>query len=113
MHVGLHGPGWFYVLGILPRADLALSTSRARATDLDHGQNLRKGSGRAPCVPQHREHEKRPAAGRGKNVKEPKKTHLYMCARLSFGEWDVYRGLTQAGMPQGKIIKRHPAVVAA
>ena len=30
--------------------------------------------------------------------------------RLPFGEWDVPRGVTQAGMPQGKIINRHPAV---
>ena len=28
-----------------------------------------------------------------------------------FGEWDVLRGVTQAGMPQGKIINRHPAVL--
>ena len=30
-------------------------------------QNLRAGSGRAPCVPRSREHQKRPAAGREKN----------------------------------------------
>ena len=29
--------------------------------------------GRAPCVPLSREHEKRPAAGREKNAKVPKK----------------------------------------
>ena len=33
---------------------------------------------RAPCVPRSREHEKRPAAGREKNAKVPKKTHLYI-----------------------------------
>ena len=34
LSVGLHGPGWLYVLGVLPRADVPLSTPRARATDL-------------------------------------------------------------------------------
>ena len=56
-----------YVLGRPPRADVPLSTSRARATDLGRGANLRIGSGRAPCVPRSREHEERSAAGREKN----------------------------------------------
>ena len=68
VRVGLHGPGWLYVLGMPPRADVPLSTPRARATDLGRGPNLRMGSGRAPCVPRSREHEERPAAGREKNA---------------------------------------------
>ena len=41
-------------------------------------------------------------------------SQLYnMHIRLSFGEWDVSRGVTQAGMPQGKVINRHPAVLVA
>ena len=66
VRVGLHGPGWLYVLGMPPQADVPLSTPRARATDLGRGPNLRMGSGRAPCVPRSREHEERPAAGREK-----------------------------------------------
>ena len=68
VRVGLHGPGWLNVLGMPPRADVPLSTPRARATDLGRGPNLRMGSGRAPCVPRSREHEERPAAGKEKNA---------------------------------------------
>ena len=39
------------------------------------------------------------------------KAHLYHGARPPFGEWDVPRGVTQAGMPQRKIINRHPVVL--
>ena len=77
VRVGLHGPGWLYVLRILPRGDVPLSTPRARATDLGRGPNLRMGSGRAPCVPRSREHEERPAAGREKNA-EGWKEHTYL-----------------------------------
>ena len=69
-----------------------LSTARARATDLGQGPNLRTGSGRAPCVPRSREHEKRPAAGRDKNAKGPKEQYTYMhmsgggCLCLSWTE---------------------------
>ena len=77
MYVGLHGPGWLYVLGIPPRADLPLYTPRARATDPGQGPNLRAGSGRAPCVPRSREHEERAAAGRQKDADVPKK-HIYI-----------------------------------
>ena len=55
----------------------------------------------------------RPAAGREKNAEGPKNTYLYRYTRLPFGEWDVSRRVTQAGMPQGKIINRHPAVLVA
>ena len=68
VRVGLHGPGWLYVLGMPPRADVPLSTPTERATDHGRGPNLRTGSGRAPCVPRTREHEERPAAGREKNA---------------------------------------------
>ena len=40
-----------------------------------------------------------------------KNTVILCYTRLPFGEWDVTRGVTQAGMPQGKIINRHPAVL--
>ena len=78
LYIGLQGPGWLYMLGIPPRADVPLWTPRARATDLGQGPNLRAGSGRAPCVPRSREHEKRPAAGREKNAKVPEKHNLYI-----------------------------------
>ena len=68
VRVGLHGPGWLYVLGMPPQADVPLSTPRARATDLGRGPNLRMGSVRAPCVLRSQEHEERPAAGREKNA---------------------------------------------
>ena len=68
LYVGLHAPGWLYVLGMPPRTDVPLLTPRARATDLGQGPNLRMGSGRASCVPRSREHEERSAAGRAKNA---------------------------------------------
>ena len=78
LYVGLQRPGWLYVLGIPPRADLPLWTPRARATDPGQGPNLGAGSGRPPCLPRNREHEGRPAAGREKNAEWAKKTHLYI-----------------------------------
>ena len=94
MYVGLHGPGWLYVFGIPPWGDLPLWTSRARATDLGQGPNLRTGSWWAPCVPRSREHEERSAAGRNKNADGPKNhTHIYIYeyiriyASLSTGWW--------------------------
>ena len=79
MYVGLHEPGWLYVLGIPPWTDwdLLLWTPRARATDLGQGPNLGAGSGRAPCAPRSREHEDRLADGREKNAEGPKK-HIYI-----------------------------------
>ena len=68
VRVGLHVPGWFYVLGMPRRADVPLSIPTARDTDLGRGPHLRQGSRRAPCVPQLREYEERPAAGREKNA---------------------------------------------
>ena len=87
MYVGLHGPGWLYVLGIPPRADLSLWPSRTRATYLGQGPNLRAGSGRAPCEPRRREHEERPAAVREKNNQGQKKyifIYVYICVPGSF-----------------------------
>ena len=76
--MGLHGPGWLYVLGMPTRADVPLSTPRARATDLDRVPNLRMGSGRAPCIPRSREHEERPAAGREKKCLKGEK-NTFIC----------------------------------
>ena len=76
LYVGLHGPGWLYVLGMLPRGYLPLWTPRARATDV--GQSLVFRG--VPCVPRSRELEKRPAAGREKNTVSwcTTKTHVYI-----------------------------------
>ena len=78
VRVSLHGPGWLYVLGMPPRADVPLSTPRARATDLGRGPNLCMGSGRALCVPRSREHEERPVVGREKMPKGKKNTFIYI-----------------------------------
>ena len=83
LFLGLHAPGWLYVLGIPPRGDLPLWTPRARATDLGQGPNLRAGSGRAPCVPRSREHEKRPATGREQMPKCQKNTFIHSNTRFS------------------------------
>ena len=42
-YVGLHGPGWLYVLGITPRGDLPLRAPTARATGLGQDLNLCHG----------------------------------------------------------------------
>ena len=39
VRVGLHGRGWLYVLGMPSRAEVPLPTPRARATDLGRGPN--------------------------------------------------------------------------
>ena len=85
MYVGLLGPGWLYVLGIPPRADLPLWTPRARAADLGQGPNLRKGSGLAPSVLGSREHEERRMAGGEKNAEGLKK-HIYICIYICMYE---------------------------
>ena len=85
VRVGLHGPGWLYVLGMPPRADVPLSKPRACATDLGRGPNLRMGSGRAPCVPRGREHEERRATGRKKMPKGEKTHWVSRPLRLVFG----------------------------
>ena len=38
-----------------------------------------------------------------KMLKGQKKTFIHSKTRLPFGEWDVSSGVTQAGMPQGKL----------
>ena len=83
VRVGLHGPGWLYVLGMPPRADFPLSTPRARAADLGRGPNLRMGSGRAPCVPRAESTRKDPWPEEEK-MPNREKTHLYMyiCSRM-------------------------------
>ena len=77
VRVGLHGSGWLYVVGMTPRADVPLSTPRARSTDLGRGPNLRMWFGRAPCVPRSREREERPAAESEKMPKGGKITFIY------------------------------------
>ena len=68
VRVGMHEPGWLYVLGMPPRAGLPPPIPRARATDLGRGPNLGIGCRRAPCVPRSREHEEKPAVGREYNA---------------------------------------------
>ena len=68
VRVGMHEPGWLYVLGVPPRAGLPPPIPRARATDLGRGPNLGIGCRRAPCVPRSREHEEKPAVGREYNA---------------------------------------------
>ena len=91
--VGLHGPGWLYVLGMPPRADVPLSTPGARVTDLGRGSNLRIGPGRAPCVPRAESTRKDP---RPEEKKMPKgeKTHLsiYMYEYILFVHADERGG---------------------
>ena len=98
MYVGLHEPGWLYVLGIPPWTDwdLLLWTPRARATDLGQGPNLGAGSGRAPCAPRSREHEDRLADGREKNAEGPKKhIFIYVQGFPSGCVWREIPGVTQ------------------
>ena len=88
-----------------PRADVPLSTPRARATNLGRGPNLRIGSGRAPCVPRIREHQER---RKRKKCRRVKKTHFYICI------YDHTRGLawchrshTQMSHKLSQMMPRH------
>ena len=74
---------------------------------LAHG--IRAGSQRA-AEPRKRENT---TSRKRKKGQREKKTHLYTCTRLPFNEWDVSREVTQAGMPQGKVINRHQEVLVA
>ena len=81
MYVGLHAPGWLYVLGSLPERTYHFEPPIARATDLGQAPNLRAESGPAPCVTRSREHEERPTAARETNAEGPKKNiyiHSYI-----------------------------------
>ena len=71
-HVGLHAPGWLYVLGNVSQWLLA---SFRDFEPPEHGPRASSRAhtwvgvyGRVPCVSRIREHEKRPAAGREKNA---------------------------------------------
>ena len=101
--MGLHAPGWLYVLEISPRADLLLWTPRARATDLGDGPNLRAGSGPASWVPQSREREERPAAGREKHAERQKNTVIDMYFEVYILCWLYVKTLTAVWW-SGKLI---------
>ena len=77
LYVGLHGPGWLYMLGMPPRGDLRLWTPRARATDLGQGPNLRRGV-RAGSLRATEPRAREKTRGR-KSKKMPmcKKKHIY------------------------------------
>ena len=51
--------------------------------------------------------------GRRKNAPSVEKKHDFTLLQGSFEEWDVSRGVTQVGMPQGNVFNRHPAVLVA
>ena len=44
---------------------------------------------------------------------DEKYKNIRIHTRFPFGEWDVSRGVTQTGMPQGKVINRHLEVLVA
>ena len=75
---GLHGPGWLYVLGMSPRADVPLSTPRARATDLGRGPNLRIGSGGLPVCHGTESTRKDPRPEEKEMPKGEKNTFIYI-----------------------------------
>ena len=103
------GPGWLYVLGIPPRADLSLWTPGARATDLGQGPNMRKGPERAACVPRSREHDERSAA-REKEIPKGQQTHLYIY-RVPLQ--DVWREIPEVTQVEEKGHEGSTAVVTA
>ena len=59
-------------------------------------------------MPRSGEHEERPERKNAEGLKKHIYIYLY---KAPLREWDVPRGVTQAGMPQGKMINRHPAVL--
>ena len=75
-YVGLYGPGWVYVLGMLPHGHLRLRTPKGRATDLDQGPHLRRGVRAGSLRALEPRARKRPAVGRGKNA-DMHKSHIY------------------------------------
>ena len=75
VRVGLHGPGWLYVLGILPWGDVPLWTPRARATDL--GPKLEYGvRAGSRCATEPRARGKTPGQKREK-CRRMKKADLF------------------------------------
>ena len=74
-------------------------------------QTCVRGPGGLPACHGAESTRKDPRPEKKKTPNGQNNTFLYTCTRLPFGEWDVTRGVTQAGMPQGKIINRHPAVL--
>ena len=71
LYVGLHGPGWLYVLGMPPPGCLpifaTLKPEHVPRTSA-RAHTCAVVFGRALCVLRSREHEKRPATGREKNA---------------------------------------------
>ena len=77
--------------------------------------NLHPDLRRVPCLPRNREREKRHWGGRAKHADVQKRliSYIVILTRVPFGEWGVPRGVTQAGIPKGKNINSHPAVLVA
>ena len=76
VRVGLHGPGWLYVLGMPPRADVPLSPPTARATDLGRGPNFFGVRAGSLCATEPRARGKTRGRKR-KKCRRVKTTHLY------------------------------------
>ena len=85
LYVGLHGPGWLYVLGITPRGDLPLWTPRARVTDLGQGPNLRRGVRAGSLRATEPRTREKTRARKRKKCRSAKTTHLYIVTRFPFG----------------------------
>ena len=69
--------------------------------------------GRFPVGRAKRRRDGRARPARARNAGRKKKKSLLCYTRLQFREWDVSRGVTHAGMPQGKVVNRHPAILVA
>ena len=94
-----------------------------RATDFEPPEHVLRTLARAhtctmfspglPACPTTECKTKDPRAERQKCRCSQKVHIIHSNTRLPFGEWNVSRGVTQAGMRQGKVINRHPAVLVA
>ena len=73
---------------------------------LDRAQTSTTGSGRPSCVDVYLAFWLKVLVRRDKFERDQFFTNIRIHTRLPFGEWHVPRGVTQVGMPQGKIINR-------
>ena len=102
--------------GASRETDSIFSTLRARRAG--HGARVRaRLSTDGPRLISRRPRRATPRSalrGRRENGPTVEKNTMILCyTGLPFGEWDVSRGVTQVGMPHGKVVDRHPAVLVA